>query len=58
MGENKIVEYAADLPVNKFGSGFGRKDQKIIDQRTEQYLDHPWNMNNYHKLPNSLNNFQ
>lgn len=52
-----IVEYAADLPANQFGSGFGRKDQKLNDARSQDYIDHPWNMNNYHKHENSLVNF-
>lgn len=48
------VEYAADLPVLKFGSGFGREGQKILDERQKDYLNHPWNLNNFYKDFNSL----
>jgi histone demethylase JARID1 len=27
------VEYAADIPTLKFGSGFGRPGQKLVDPR-------------------------
>jgi hypothetical protein len=43
------VEYAADLPVTTYGSGFGKEGQKVFDRRVNEYLDHPWNLNN---LPN------
>lgn len=43
------VEYAADIPTNKFGSGFGRHGQKLVDFRQMDYVDHPWNLNNLPK---------
>ena len=46
------VEYAADVPTSQFGSGFGRKGQKIIHPDQASYQDHPWNLNN---LPSALN---
>jgi histone demethylase JARID1 len=58
IGENKIVEYAADLATNKFGSGFGTRNQKILDPTQKDYVDHPWNMNNYHKHFGSLMSFK
>lgn len=51
------VEYAADLNVQVFGSGFGRDDQPLIDKRSEEYLDHPWNLNNFFRQPGSLMQF-
>lgn len=32
-GDPYRVEYAADLRVDKYGSGFGRPGQTVIDQR-------------------------
>lgn len=49
VGEKIKVEYAADLPTTKFGSGFGREGQKVLDPRQKEYLDHPWNLNNLYK---------
>ena len=49
VGEPLKVEYAADLSVTHFGSGFGREGQPLLDQRTEEYIDHPWNLNNFYK---------
>jgi hypothetical protein len=40
------VEYAADLSVDKVGSGFGKHGQKIIHPKQKEYVDHPWNLNN------------
>jgi len=58
QGEDHRVEYAADLPADQFGSGFGRKEHPLLDQRSEEYLDHPWNMNNCFKAKNSLVGFK
>jgi len=54
VGDPIKVEYAADLAVTTFGSGFGRDGQKVIDKRQLDYLDHPWNLNNIHRQHNSL----
>lgn len=49
VGPRKKVEYAADLNVQMFGSGFIREGQKVWDKRSLEYLDHPWNLNNMFK---------
>lgn len=48
VGPRMRVQYAADLNVKQFGSGFGCKDQnpRLADHRAKQYLDHPWNLSN------------
>ena len=51
------VEYAADVPTNVYGSGFGHKNQPIIDPRQKEYLNHPWNLNNLPRQANSLMQF-
>ena len=51
------VEYAADVPTNKYGSGFGRPGQKIIDPEQENYAKHQWNLNNLQRSFNSLMQF-
>ena len=33
QGEITLVEYAADVPTGKFGSGFGRPGQKIVNDK-------------------------
>jgi hypothetical protein len=43
------VEYAADLPNNKFGRKFGKDE--------EWYKNHPWNLNKMHLMKNSLLQF-
>lgn len=42
------VQYAADLAVKTYGSGFGCHGQepKLADHRAKPYLDHPWNLSN------------
>lgn len=57
VGDPVKVEYAADLAVTHFGSGFGREGQKVIDQRSLEYLEHPCNLNNLYKQHNSLMQF-
>jgi histone demethylase JARID1 len=54
LGKSPItrVEYAADIDTMKYGSGFGRAGQKLVDPRQLDYIDHPWNLNN---LPNQFN---
>lgn len=32
-GEKLRIEYAADMKVDKFGSGFGRPGQKVIHDK-------------------------
>lgn len=54
VGDPVKVEYAADLAVTTFGSGFGREGQKILDKKQLDYLDHPFNLNNLYKQHNSL----
>ena len=51
------MEYAADIPTSQFGSGFGRKNQKIVHPDQTKYLEHPWNLNNLPNLPNSFMQF-
>jgi histone demethylase JARID1 len=51
------VEYAADMRVDKYGSGFGRPRQPIVDPRQTEYLHHPWNLNNIPSGRNSLMQF-
>ena len=46
MGPDRLVEYAADISTQQFGSGFGRPGQRVIDPRQTEYLRHPWNLNN------------
>jgi acid phosphatase class B len=46
VGDPITVQYAADLSVTAFGSGFGKEGQKIIHPHQEEYLEHPWNLNN------------
>jgi len=57
-GRDITVEYAADLSADRFGSGFGREGQPLKAKKSSEYVDHPWNMNNYFKLDNSLMNFK
>ena len=52
-----LVEYAADVPTAKFGSGFGRPGQAISSEKKNEYLDHPWNLNNLPHQFNSLLQF-
>lgn len=54
VGSRTRVEYAADVSTSKFGSGFGRPGQRVVSERQEQYVDHPWNLNNFPKAFNSL----
>mmetsp|Transcript_9373 Transcript_9373/g.7160 ORF Transcript_9373/g.7160 Transcript_9373/m.7160 type:complete len:81 (-) Transcript_9373:749-991(-) len=49
VGEKIRVEYAADLSVQQYGSGFGREGQKVINQESLKYRKHPWNLNNMYK---------
>lgn len=51
-GGETLVEYAADVATTQFGSGFGRKGQKILHPDQKEYESHPWNLNN---LPGSFN---
>jgi len=54
IGDPVKVQYAADLAVTAFGSGFGRKGQKVLDKKQLEYLKHPMNLNNLFKQTNSL----
>jgi histone demethylase JARID1 len=56
-GDPYKVEYAADLAVTHFGSGFGREGQKVLNKESLKYIDHPWNLNNMYMQPNSLMQF-
>jgi hypothetical protein len=58
MGSTVKVEYANDLDVSKFGSGFGRKDQKLLSSEQAKYVNHPWNLNNFSNNLNSLLQFK
>jgi hypothetical protein len=40
------VQYAADLNVKNFGSGFGVEGQHLADHRARSYVKHPWNLSN------------
>jgi len=57
VGDRVKVEYAADLAVDSFGSGFGREGQKLMHKEAKEYLDHPWNLNNIFKQKLSLMQF-
>lgn len=54
VGPRTRVEYAADVSTSKFGSGFGRPGQRVVSERQEAYVNHPWNLNNFPKAFNSL----
>ena len=56
VGQRTSVEYAADVPVLKFGSGFPRAGQKGVSDR-DPYLHHPWNLNNLPGAHDSLIQF-
>ena len=56
-GDTTLVEYAADVPCAKYGSGFGRPGQKILNEKQAEYADHPWNLNNLPHGSNSLMQF-
>ena len=56
-GEITLVEYAADVPTAKYGSGFGRVGQKIVNEKQKEYENHPWNLNNLPTSYNSLMQF-
>ena len=45
VGQRTRVEYAADIPTGKFGSGFGRPGQRIVNENQETY-------ENYEKYEN------
>ena len=58
IGPKIKVQYAADLAVTTYGSGFGRRDsEQYFEPRIEKQLDHPWNLNNFYKNDNSLMQF-
>ena len=57
IGEEKRVEYAADLNANVYGSGFGNKKQKQLSEQQSAYTDHAWNFCNFQYQPNSLFQF-
>ena len=57
VGQRTRVEYAADIPTGKFGSGFGRPGQRIVNENQETYVDHPWNLSNFPRAFNSLMQF-
>lgn len=57
VGDQVKVEYAADVPVNVFGSAFGRFNQKVMSARQTEYVNHPWNLNNLMNQRNSLMQF-
>ena len=56
VGPRTRVEYAADVPTARFGSGFA-KDRKAVISARQSYVDHPWNLNNLPKALNSLMQF-
>lgn len=37
IGKRRQLEYAADVPTDVFGSGFGRPGQKIIHKEQKKY---------------------
>jgi hypothetical protein len=47
LGDRVTVEYAADLPSQRYGSGFSADPNN-------QYSKHPWNLNNFDRVKNSL----
>ena len=51
------VQYAADLNVKTFGSGFGVEGQHLADHRARPYVKHPWNLSNICSQPDSLMQF-
>ena len=55
QGEPLEVEYAADLPVNSFGSGF--PNSLYCPEGGEPYLRHPWKFSNLITQPGSLLQF-
>lgn len=46
LEENVCVEYGADLHCNEFGSGFPTRTSKDLHPSDNEYIDHPWNLNN------------
>ena len=48
------VEYAADLPVSKNGSGFPTFKSKSSQDKTFNYKDNFFNLNNLYKSPSSI----
>lgn len=59
VGPRTRVEYAADVPTGRFGSGFPKRNQNQQGPRAElkPFEDHPWNLNNLPKAVNSLMQF-
>lgn len=61
-GKDVIVEYAADLPADKVGSGFPHEhfdSSKLVapsvsKSEFKKYMNHPWNLNNFTKGKESL----
>lgn len=53
------VQYAADLAVKTYGSGFGCRGQQppLADIRAQEYIDHPWNLSNICGQADSLLQF-
>jgi histone demethylase JARID1 len=49
------VDYAADLPSDKFGSGFPTKGCQVPG--SEEFINHPWNLNNLRHHEGSLLSF-
>lgn len=47
LGKKIVVQYAADLNSDNFGSGFPRHCDN-------DYSSHPWNLNNLNQLKDSL----
>lgn len=48
------VEYAADLPSNKYGSGFPTTTQTGYHDGNFNYFTSPYNLNNIYKSQDSL----
>lgn len=59
VGPRMRVQYAADLNVKQYGSGFGCKGQAppLADHRARPYVDHPWNLSNICAQADSLMQF-
>ena len=58
VGPRTRVEYAADIPTGRFGSGFARKGQRGLSPSQQVVAEHPWNLNNLPKAYNSLMQFK
>lgn len=46
LEDSVSVEYGADLHCNEFGSGFPTKSTHDSTGELDEYINHPWNLNN------------